>query len=550
MIMSEHNRPNIILLMADQMRFDAIGAAGSKWARTPNLDRLAAEGCFFANAFCTNPVCTPARHNILTGLPARFHGYWRNSPQPWDKDLPVMPRLLSDAGYATQAIGHMGFCPQRHDHGFDDMLLAEHAANNRDDNDYALYLKDVGFGHVRNIFGVANLIRFQPQRSLIPEEHHLTTWIADRSIEFLRGNRDRPFFLWASWFAPHAPFQVPDSFSQVLADAPIPDPVRRLGPLPPKAQAYSQHEEVIGSEQLRRSRELYHSHVSLIDKNIGRLLDELDALALTDDTLVLFTSDHGDNLGDLGCFNKSLPYRSCCQVPMILRLPGRVATGSRYDDFVDLNDILPTFLDAAGLTYPGDAQLPGESLLADASGKDRSVQYIENDFGKQRWISLHDRGCQYVYWYGDALEELYDLQQDPHQQLDLMHKPLTTEMEATRQRLRARLIDYESRWGMEDGVRDGDLTVMPAARWTPARHNHFECWPENLEDEDERAAVNSNEYEILRAVRDEPLTDLARLDVDAWVKAGGTPDFADRLRTESAPDLLDEYEKRSQGMTD
>ncbi len=528
------------------MRFDATGAAGSGWARTPNLDRLAAEGCFFENAFCTNPVCTPARHNILTGLPPRFHGYWRNSPQPWDKDLPVMPRLLSRAGYVTQAIGHMGFRPQRHDHGFDGMLLAEHAANNRDDNDYALYLKDAGFGHVRNIFGVANLIRFQPQRSLIPEEHHLTTWIADRSIEFLRDNRDRPFFLWSSWFAPHAPFQVPESFSQVLAAAPIPDPVRRLSPLPPKAQAYSQHEEVIGAEQLRRSRELYHSAVSMIDKNIGRLLDELEALALADDTLVLFTSDHGDNLGDLGCFNKSLPYRSCCRIPMILRVPGRVAARSRYDDFVDLNDILPTFLDAAGLAYPGEAELPGESLLADAPDKDRSVQYLENDFGQQRWISLQDHRYQYVYWYGDGIEELYDLKEDPGQQVDLMHAPLTPAATAARDQLRARLTEYESRWGMPDGVQNGDLTVMPEARWTAARHNHFECWPENLPDDDERAAVNPNEYEILRAVRDEPLVDLARLDLDAWVKAGGSQEFAHRLRTESVADLLMEYERRSQ----
>ena len=114
----------------------------------------------------------------------------------------------------------------------------------------------------------------------------------------------------------------------------------------------------------RRHVEHYHASVSFVDEQIGRLLAELDALGLADNTLVLFTSDHGEMLGDLDCFQKSLPYEGACHIPLILRFPGRVPSGSvESERFVDLNDVLPTFLDAAGIAYPGPVRLPGGSLL-------------------------------------------------------------------------------------------------------------------------------------------------------------------------------------------
>ncbi len=537
-------RPNVVLLFTDEQRFDTVAAAGYPHMRTPNLDRLAREGGLFRRAYSPNPVCVPARHNLITGLPARYHGFSTNAGPPMDESLPVLPRILSDHGYETRAIGKMHFRPPRRHHGFDRMELMEELPRFREWDDYAMYLKRVGLGHVVNIHGCRNLLYVQPQRSLLPEKHHGSTWVGERSAAFIRENRgQRPFFLWSSWIAPHPPFDVPDSFADLYADTDLPAPLRSETPIHPKAALRTGHGNLPARgahARLRRIRELYYAQVSLVDKNVGRILDALEETGQIDNTLILFTSDHGEMLGDFGTWLKALPYDGAARIPFLVRYPPRMQAGTVRDDFADLNDILPTVLDATGLSYPGARALPGGSVFRD--DKDRTIQYIEHGAAEGRFITLLDERYKYSYYYGGGTEELFDCVEDPHETVNLLcARPEDPQVRAARDRLASRLVQVEARWGLRNYVTGGRLLRLPepgvfralrgeAPPPPPARNKQFQTFHTRLRDPQERAAMNSLEREVIEAVRREPTVRLCNLDLDAWASAGVPDRTIDRIR--------------------
>ena len=212
-------RPNVVLLFTDEQRYDTIGALGCDYMVTPNLDRLVREGCAFTHACTPNPVCVPARHNLLTGLYSRDTGMSENQTAVMPPSIPRLPQILADAGYHCEVVGKMHFQPARTHHGFHRMQVMAELFRNVGDDDFAMYLRSVGLGHIRNIHGVRNLLYDQPQRSLLPEEHHGTTWVGDRAADCVRRNRNRPFFLWAGWIAPHPPFAPPADLADLYKDA-------------------------------------------------------------------------------------------------------------------------------------------------------------------------------------------------------------------------------------------------------------------------------------------------------------------------------------------
>ena len=323
--MEVNKSPNILLLMTDQQRHDTINAAGYNYMKTPNLnlDKLVEEGCLYSNAFSPNPICIPARHNLLTGLPARFHGFADNDfDHVIPYKLPTKAQLLSDSGYVTRAIGKMHFFPRCRHNGYDRIEFMEEVPRYREEDDYAMYLKEVGLGHIQNIHGVRNLLYMVPQRSLIPEEHHGTTWVADRAINFIKNNRGRrPFFLKASWIAPHPPFDVPDSFADLYKDTNIPEPHFSERRVPSLMEENKYIGDIPNEKYLRRMRELYYSAITHVDYNIGRILTALEEIGEMDNTFIIFLSDHGELLGDYNAYQKGLPYDSCSRIPFIIRYP-------------------------------------------------------------------------------------------------------------------------------------------------------------------------------------------------------------------------------------
>lgn len=532
--MTRNKRPNLLLLFADQQRFDTVGAAGYPFMKTPNLDRLVREGCNCTRACTPNPVCIPARHNVLTGLPARFHGYATNQSNPFGHQLPTLPRLLSDHGYDTRAIGKMHFQPPRRHSGFDRMELMEEIPEFREDDDYLMYLKEVGCGNVLNIHGVRNLLYMTPQRSLLPEEHHGTAWVGRRAAEYIRANGGgRPFFLWAGWIAPHPPFDVPDSVADLYVGADLPEPRLSETTVHPLTKRLKQLCDLPSGREnvyLRRIRELYYAAVSHVDRAIGGILDALEEIGELDNTLIIHTSDHGELLGDYGAFQKSVPYDSCSRIPFIIRYPKVFPAGSLRSDFVDLNDILPTFLDAAGIEYPGPCVLPGRSLLRENETRDR--QYMENGRGSNRWISMRDERFKFNYYFGGGGEELFDQENDPLESVNLLAGgAVEADTRSVRDRLYTELVKHEAVWGLE-GMSDGHrLAVLPSPQSALRRNGQFPIFQNNLTNPREREEMNDFGDEVFQAVAAEPLVHLGELDLDAWLANGAPEALVEKART-------------------
>ncbi len=275
---------------------------------------------------------------------------------------------------------------------------------------------------------------------------------------------------------------------------------------------------------VRRMREAYFASISFVDEQIGRVLEMLETTGLTDNTLVLFTSDHGELLGDYGLYQKWLPYDACTRVPFIMRFPGRVEAGAVRDEFIDLLDILPTALDAAEVAYPQPEALPGESLLATAPVRKRTAQFTEYSFDNRRWISLRTAAYKYNYYYGGAAEELFDLRCDPHETTNLLAQGVPVEWTAVRASLRRRLTEHEQQWGLPGYVADGELLSGPPYVPHPQRNEAFPRFPSQIMEPAERASMNELFDEILAAVANEPIVRLRELDVAAWQANG---DFGD-----------------------
>ena len=522
---------NILLLYVDQMRYDAMGCAGNPVIRTPALDRLAGEGANFTRAVTSVPVCVAARHSLLTGHRCATHGRFANNRPDPEPNLYTIPQLLGSAGYLTRAIGKMHWAPPRRHYGFQTMELMEEIPSRREEDDYLMYLKANGLGHVRQVHGVRNLLYHHPQVSAIPEEHHGSTWVADRTVEFLRANHHRPFFCWSSWIAPHLPWNAPEPFASMYpadeVDAPYAwDQDRETLAPSLRANKATADVEFASMEHLKRIRALYYGNISLIDKGVGRILRALDALGLAENTLVVFASDHGEMMGDHGLFQKSKPYEASMRVPFLMRAPGRVQAGSTPDDRVSQVDLMPTFLDAAGVTYPGTPDLPGESLLSRDGGGPaarRDEYVVEHGGGASRWLSLLRGPWKYNYYIQGGWEELFNLEDDPREMTNLVLGGADAQARSVADEMKRDLAAWEREHGFDTSFdADGELRATEAPTNRSLRPNsQFPTWVDNLSPE-ENALMESPGESVLNAMRHEWTYDLTDLNLRAYKDAGGS----------------------------
>lgn len=526
--MQQRKRPNILLITCDQLRSDFVRAYGKNdFIQTPNIDSLAQNGCLFSNAYSPNPVCIPARYNIITGLGAKHHGFDDNyfgneaTPCPWQ--LPTFAQILSDAGYSTIAIGKMHFQPERRASGFDRFINCDEVVKDVQEDDYALYLRSQGYGDVGSMHGVRNILYMQPQQSILPERMHESRWIVDQSIDYLnmRGDRRRPFLMWVGFIQPHPPFAVPPS-SAHLYDGKIQARTVSVTPIPAIARESQLPANPMDEMSIQRIRELYACSVTFVDEQIGRLVEALREQGELDNTLILFTSDHGEMLGDLDAYQKSMAYDASSKIPMIAQWPSGIAPGCVRDEFVDLNDILPTFLDLAGVEYPGSVCLPGESLFAEVPCKDRTVQYIEHQHGSKRWCCLREKRYKYVHYYGDD-DQLFDLDEDPFEQRNLLFGVTGEQVLSARDRLRQKLLRYEEAYGLEGYVVEGEFRQF--SQYQPARR--FEKnYPRSIKRiRGDAPDFRPLEEDIFEAIRDEPTVHLSRLGIrESLMQYGGFTD--------------------------
>lgn len=466
--------PNILLLMADQFRADCLGADGNRVIRTPNLDRLAAEGARFTRAYSSTPSCTPARSALLTGLSPWRHGmlgYGRVA----DRYPREMPRMLRDAGYYTLGIGKMHYSPQRNTHGFHRTILDESGREQSLDfrSDYRSWLYSM-FPLIDPDATGIGWNDYQARPYALPENLHPTHWTAEVAIGFLKAYRGPgPFFLKVSFARPHSPYDPPERFFRMYEDAEIPAAVVGdwADPAPGNPENHTLWRGNLGPEQVRRSRIGYYGSVSFIDEQIGRILSTLEQQGLLDRTLILFTADHGDMLGDHHLWRKTYPYEASARIPMVIRWPGSLDArrGQVLPQPVELRDVLPTFLDAAGIPVEAGA-FDGRSLLELVRGRTsgwREVLDLEHARcyePSHGWNALTDGRIKYIFHSHTGREQLFDLQDDPGERHDLAADPAHRKSLET---WRARLVKHLSERG-EPFVRNGQLvSPRPFVLYSP-----------------------------------------------------------------------------------
>jgi arylsulfatase A-like enzyme len=417
-------RPNILLLYTDQQRADALGANGNGDVQTPNLDALAAEGVNFERFFVQNPVCMPSRMSMLTGLyPSRLR-ITRNGT-PLGRDEMTLPRILRNFGYRTANIGKLHFLPHANrDHrqvhpsyGFDHLEVSDEPGDYEDA--YRAWVARTAPDQLRHIgVGPAPAARAWQETMGTPgptfdrkrDENRPrpfagrsdvthTAFVAERTIEFLQAHRDRPFFCIAGFYSPHSPWVAPREFFDLYDPATL-----KLPAFPPELQAERQAKG-FDDETLRAARRGYYAMVSEVDHHAGRILACLAGLGLAEQTIVIFTSDHGEWLGEHLRYGKGYPaHDAITRVPLILRYPGGGACGGKtVSHFAEAVDVAPTLLDLAGLPVPPHLQgrrlpLPGADL------EPRRSALTEGD----GWKTLRTADFRYVL-EGDGREMLYDL---------------------------------------------------------------------------------------------------------------------------------------------
>jgi choline-sulfatase len=472
-------QPNILLITTDQQRFDTIGPHAPDWLRTPHLDQIAREGITFDRTYADNPLCVPSRVAIMSGRSVWQHRMLNNGVTSDALGHEgTLPALMRQAGYQTVAIGKMHFGPERARHGFDEVVLPA---------DYYREMRDRGapVQPMRHGLGQNELY---PGMATVPESMTLTAWLCDQAALYIGERRDptRPFFMWLSLSKPHPPLDPPEPYYSMYRSSAIPPPVvggwasDEASPEVVNRLRHKESYDELPDEVIREARAAYYGLVTQVDYNLGRVLAALQDRGMLREAMLMFTSDHGEFLGDHRLGNKILFHDVSSRVPMIVRTPHSWTSherGSTVSALATHADILPTLLGAAGGAVPPDTD--GVDLLALADGDIDGRPYLhavsagaDADNETPWYFAVTDGEWKYIWYPEGPAEQLFDLTNDPQE----LHDRHTDDACADhRARLRAALLD-KCRAEASDLLDDGDLPSWPV-RSESVADRRTRSWP-------------------------------------------------------------------------
>ncbi len=466
-----NERPNILLIVTDEMRGDCMGNAGHPDVKTPYLDSLAQMGVRFPHAYSPCPSCVPARAVLHTGLSPRHAGrVGYQDCVPWNYGC-TMAGELTRQGYQTHCAGKMHVYPSRSSMGFCSVELhdgylhygrfpgVDYSENQQVSDDYFYWLKnekgiacDVTDSGVECNSWIARPWPYE-------EPLHPTNWVASRCIDFLRRRDPRkPFFLMASFVRPHAPYDAPACYFDLYRGRPLrkplegdwdrPDWRHTFGP------AYNSPTGPEDPELIRQQQIGYYACITHLDHQIGRIWMSLVEHGLRDNTVILFVSDHGEMLSDHCWCHKSLPYQGSIHIPLLIAGPQQYIgrPGRTSDALASLQDIMPTVLSLAGAPVP--PHLDGENLLG---APQRTWLHGEHVFRFQNRSSqfIVTRRDKYIWFSQTGEEQYFDLETDPGETCNAIDSPACRQRAAL---LRSHLA--EALAGSEEGYSDGSRLIV------------------------------------------------------------------------------------------
>ncbi len=485
--------PNILLITSDQQHYDTLECTNSR-IKTPSLARLAREGVRFTRAYTCNPVCSPSRSSIITGLYPAWHHCWTIGVK-LPEDVPTVGEVFQRHGYATALVGKAHFQPLASQpgseslecqpllrdldfwrgfhgpwYGFEHVEVARnHADESHAGQHYAIWMEENGLPNWRDYFREwrgRDIASGRWGSWELPERYHYTRWTAERTIANIQAcaERNQPFFVWSSFHDPHPPYLVSEPWASLYRPEDmepgrlVPGELDRMPPHFRKTQEqnpdYSMYEETYGNhgfhshlydeEQLRKDMAIYYGMVSFMDDAIGQILDALDRLGLSDNTLVVFSTDHGHFLGQHGLNAKgAFHYEDLVRVPFIVRYPGRVPAGQTSEALQSLVDLPSTFLASAGVSIPGAMQ--GVNQLGVWRGEEQSARDCAIVENRHQPTKVHlrtyiDERYKITVYRDHDYGELFDLEEDPGELRNLWDEPSAS---ALRSRLLLKFMQAE-----------------------------------------------------------------------------------------------------------
>ena len=459
-------KPNILLITTDQQRLDTIHAYGNRSIYTPHMSWLADEGTSFMRCYSDSPICMAARATIMTGKHGYTHGLTGNNSSvlPMAENV-TLPGALTRGGYQTRAQGKMHFHPIRANYGFESMELPL---------DYYRHMAEHPEYGVPKGHGVGEN-EIEPVISTVDEARSATYWTVKRSIDFLETRDEtRPFFLWTSFAKPHPPFDCCQNYWALYQGREMPPPV--MGDWAMDAgnprHGLMSHTYVLNNgyrmsdAQKADVKRAYYACVTQIDYSMGLLFARMREMGLLEDTWIIFTTDHGDMMGDHGMFAKSVFLEGSAHIPMIVRPPRKGWTragGARCERLVTLADVMPTILAAAGIGGPPG--MDGEDMMAiarDEAGAKASGGSASFGDGRDRpfhgncsdeTFAAIEGGYKYTWTGVNGDELMFDLRSDPHELRDLIGREPERAAEM-RERLSAKVASYKP--GL---LKDGRMAV-------------------------------------------------------------------------------------------
>jgi arylsulfatase len=426
--LAARNAPNIVLMTGDHLRWNHIAANGNAAIHTPRMDALAANGVSFTSCCTVGVACAPNRASLMTGRYPNAHRLMVNGIR-MPEDEVTITHLLRGAGYYTGQMGKLHFWPHSGSrnhrepqpmYGFHQMRLSDEPGCY--DDAFGLWLDAQG-PEVRRKARVAmpaDRGKFDYYTFAGDEKTTHAHWVSSETARFIDENKGRPFFVHAGFYAPHPPLNPPASMLALYKDVKLPPRIYRDGEardLPPimrkAAQALADTPEATWTAY----RTHFYAMVSELDRNIGRIVDSVEAAGLTDRTVFVMTADHGDYLGDHNMSGKSaIPYDGAMRVPLIFSGPG-IPRGGRSAELCELVDVAPTLLELAGVPLPpgnqGTSQIP---VMRGGKGKDLTYMQSPNN------RILRTRQALYCYW-ANGEEVLFDLERDPNELRNIAQNP-------------------------------------------------------------------------------------------------------------------------------
>ena len=430
-------RPNILWYCTDQQRFDTIGALGNPHVDTPHIDSLVANGVAFTHAYCQSPICTPSRSSFLTGLyPARVHNT-RNGNESFPDFPPLITKLIAEAGYRCGNIGkfHLTSSGHRTEPRLDDgMSYWQFSHAPRDDWDSGHHYAD----WVKTLGGDLDAMRQSPER--VDPEMHQTRWATECAHQFINHADDQPWMLCVNIYDPHPPFIPPKSYADLFEADKMPGPHFQPSDLEQQKRLaaidFQGEPKPPEGHDAKQVQAYYYAMIKQIDDQFQRIVDELDATGQLENTVIIFTSDHGEALGDHGLLEKGCRfYEGLVRVPLIFSCPARFLKGVQRQSLVELLDLTATLVELAGLPQPEYMQ--GRSLislLSDENAEDHHRDFVRCEYfdaldpfftgGDGAFATMYrNQKYKLSVYHGQCLGELYDLENDPWEFNDLWNDP-------------------------------------------------------------------------------------------------------------------------------